>query len=157
MTAMTLHKTADRAGSPARAEPSEPAIRMIGVHKWYGDFQVLTNCTTSVAKGEVVVVCGPSGSGKSTLVRLLLDDEDDEWYATALAVGQFPNPAMTARLVEELGRASSEADATFARIEAEKKAKKMPALVVGSEPTKAWDDNTIQQRLPVRLIIMGSL
>ena len=39
------------------------------VSKWYGDFQVLTDCTTQVAKGEVVVVCGPSGSGKSTLIK----------------------------------------------------------------------------------------
>ena len=30
---------------------------------------MLTNCTTSVKKGEVVVVCGPSGSGKSTLIK----------------------------------------------------------------------------------------
>ncbi len=40
-----------------------------GVSKWYGGFQVLTDCSTSVAKGEVVVVCGPSGSGKSTLIK----------------------------------------------------------------------------------------
>jgi glutamate/aspartate transport system ATP-binding protein len=39
------------------------------VSKWYGSFQVLTDCTTEVAKGEVVVVCGPSGSGKSTLIK----------------------------------------------------------------------------------------
>ena len=39
------------------------------VSKWYGAFQVLTNCSTQVAKGEVVVVCGPSGSGKSTLIK----------------------------------------------------------------------------------------
>jgi glutamate/aspartate transport system ATP-binding protein len=39
------------------------------VSKWYGQFQVLTNCTTEVKKGEVVVVCGPSGSGKSTLIK----------------------------------------------------------------------------------------
>ena len=39
------------------------------VSKWYGSFQVLTNCTTNVSKGEVVVVCGPSGSGKSTLIK----------------------------------------------------------------------------------------
>jgi glutamate/aspartate transport system ATP-binding protein len=44
-------------------------IEMKGVSKWYGSFQVLTNCTTSVDKGEVVVVCGPSGSGKSTLIK----------------------------------------------------------------------------------------
>jgi glutamate/aspartate transport system ATP-binding protein len=39
------------------------------ISKWYGSFQVLTNCTTSIQKGEVVVVCGPSGSGKSTLIK----------------------------------------------------------------------------------------
>jgi glutamate/aspartate transport system ATP-binding protein len=39
------------------------------VSKWYGAFQVLTNCTTTVEKGEVIVVCGPSGSGKSTLIK----------------------------------------------------------------------------------------
>ena len=39
------------------------------VSKWYGSFQVLTNCSTKVEKGEVIVVCGPSGSGKSTLIK----------------------------------------------------------------------------------------
>jgi glutamate/aspartate transport system ATP-binding protein len=39
------------------------------VSKWYGAFQVLTECSTGVQKGEVVVVCGPSGSGKSTLIK----------------------------------------------------------------------------------------
>ena len=44
-------------------------IKINNVSKWYGSFQVLTDCTTSIAKGEVVVVCGPSGSGKSTLIK----------------------------------------------------------------------------------------
>lgn len=44
-------------------------IKLNNVSKWYGQFQVLTDCTTQVAKGEVVVVCGPSGSGKSTLIK----------------------------------------------------------------------------------------
>ncbi|HXU51381.1 MAG TPA: amino acid ABC transporter ATP-binding protein [Casimicrobiaceae bacterium] len=44
-------------------------IEIRDVSKWYGDFQVLTDCTTQVDKGEVVVVCGPSGSGKSTLIK----------------------------------------------------------------------------------------
>ncbi len=44
-------------------------ISIKNVSKWYGTFQVLTDCTTEVAKGEVVVVCGPSGSGKSTLIK----------------------------------------------------------------------------------------
>jgi len=44
-------------------------ISIKNVSKWYGGFQVLTNCSTEVKKGEVVVVCGPSGSGKSTLIK----------------------------------------------------------------------------------------
>jgi glutamate/aspartate transport system ATP-binding protein len=45
-------------------------IEISHVSKWYGAiFQALKDCTTSVAKGEVVVVCGPSGSGKSTLIK----------------------------------------------------------------------------------------
>ena len=45
---------------------------MISIHnvsKHYGSFQVLTDCSTEVKKGEVIVVCGPSGSGKSTLIK----------------------------------------------------------------------------------------
>jgi glutamate/aspartate transport system ATP-binding protein len=46
-----------------------PLIEIKNVSKWYGAFQVLSNCTTDVSKGVVVVVCGPSGSGKSTLLK----------------------------------------------------------------------------------------
>ena len=44
-------------------------IEFRDVSKWYGTFQVLADCTTSIEKGQVVVVCGPSGSGKSTLIK----------------------------------------------------------------------------------------
>jgi glutamate/aspartate transport system ATP-binding protein len=44
-------------------------ITLSDVSKWYQAFQVLKDCSTEVAKGEVVVVCGPSGSGKSTLIK----------------------------------------------------------------------------------------
>src|SRR5271165_448034 len=44
-------------------------ITLNHVSKWYQAFQVLKDCSTEVAKGEVVVVCGPSGSGKSTLIK----------------------------------------------------------------------------------------
>jgi glutamate/aspartate transport system ATP-binding protein len=44
-------------------------ISIDNVSKHYGSFQVLTECTTQVKKGEVIVVCGPSGSGKSTLIK----------------------------------------------------------------------------------------
>ncbi|VVO30079.1 amino acid ABC transporter ATP-binding protein [Pseudomonas fluorescens] len=44
-------------------------IQMKNLSKWYGNFQVLKNCTTQLSRGEVMVVCGPSGSGKSTLIK----------------------------------------------------------------------------------------
>ena len=46
-------------------------IQIEKVNKWYGSYHALVDVTESVAKGEVVVVCGPSGSGKSTLIRAL--------------------------------------------------------------------------------------
>ena len=46
-------------------------IELRNVSKWYGSFQVLTDCSTSIQKGEVVVICGPSGSGKSTLIKTI--------------------------------------------------------------------------------------
>ena len=46
-------------------------IELNNVSKWYGSVQVLNNCSTSISKGEVVVVCGPSGSGKSTLIKTI--------------------------------------------------------------------------------------
>jgi glutamate/aspartate transport system ATP-binding protein len=44
-------------------------ISIKNISKWYDTFQVLTDCSTEVARGEVVVVCGPSGSGKSTIIK----------------------------------------------------------------------------------------
>ena len=44
-------------------------IQVRKLSKWYGSFQVLNDCSCSIARGEVVVVCGPSGSGKSTLLK----------------------------------------------------------------------------------------
>jgi len=48
---------------------AEPAIVFKGVNKWFGKLHVLRDIDLSIARGEVVVVCGPSGSGKSTLIR----------------------------------------------------------------------------------------
>jgi len=44
-------------------------IEIKQVSKWYGPVQVLNDCSVSIHKGDVVVVCGPSGSGKSTLIK----------------------------------------------------------------------------------------
>jgi general L-amino acid transport system ATP-binding protein len=51
--------------------PADAMIAMHQVHKWYGDFHVLTDINLEVKKGEKVVVCGPSGSGKSTMIRCI--------------------------------------------------------------------------------------
>lgn len=48
---------------------SKVMIDIQNISKWYDKFQVLTDCTTQIRQGEVVVVCGPSGSGKSTLIK----------------------------------------------------------------------------------------
>ena len=47
------------------------AIKMVGVSKWYGAFQVLKNVNLDVKRGEKIVICGPSGSGKSTTIRCI--------------------------------------------------------------------------------------
>ena len=59
------------AAAPSAARGSVPAIEMIGVAKWFGEFQVLKNINLSVAEREKIVICGPSGSGKSTLIRCI--------------------------------------------------------------------------------------
>ena len=46
-------------------------LELRNVSKWYGKFRALTECSVSIAKGDVVVFCGPSGSGKSTLIKLI--------------------------------------------------------------------------------------
>ena len=46
-------------------------IEIDHVSKSYGSFRVLKACSASIARGEVVVVCGPSGSGKSTLIKTI--------------------------------------------------------------------------------------
>jgi len=46
-------------------------IEVRNVGKRFGSFRVLSGCSLSVSRGEVVVVCGPSGSGKSTLIKCI--------------------------------------------------------------------------------------
>jgi general L-amino acid transport system ATP-binding protein len=50
---------------------SDELIKIIGMHKWYGDFHVLKDINLSVTRGERIVICGPSGSGKSTMIRCI--------------------------------------------------------------------------------------
>lgn len=46
-------------------------IEFRNVNKWYGRYHALVDVSESIARGEVVVICGPSGSGKSTLIRTI--------------------------------------------------------------------------------------
>ncbi|WP_067278290.1 amino acid ABC transporter ATP-binding protein [Streptomyces jeddahensis] len=48
---------------------ARPEIEVRGLHKSFGDNQVLRGIDLEIAPGEVVCVIGPSGSGKSTLLR----------------------------------------------------------------------------------------
>jgi len=50
---------------------SAPIIKIAGMHKWYGDFHVLSDINLEVQQGEKIVICGPSGSGKSTMIRCI--------------------------------------------------------------------------------------
>jgi glutamate/aspartate transport system ATP-binding protein len=114
-------------------------IDLRSVSKWYGAFQVLKDCTTRVAKGEVVVVCGPSGSGKSTLIKTvngLEPFQQGEIVVDGISVGDpktnlpklrarigmvfqnfelFPHMSITQNLtlgqVKVLGRSREEAEA----------------------------------------------
>ena len=60
-----------RARAPSSAATELPAVQMIGVNKWYGEFHVLRDIDLTVDQGEKIVICGPSGSGKSTLIRCI--------------------------------------------------------------------------------------
>jgi general L-amino acid transport system ATP-binding protein len=57
--------------APDEHSPEELIIRIIGMHKWYGEFHVLQDINLDVRRQERIVICGPSGSGKSTLIRCI--------------------------------------------------------------------------------------
>src|SRR5690606_32147639 len=114
-------------------------IEIKKVSKWYGATQVLDECSTQVANGEVVVVCGPSGSGKSTLIKTvngLEPFQQGEIFVDGISVGApgtnlpklrarigmvfqsfelFPHLSVTQNLVlaqtKVLGRSQDEANA----------------------------------------------
>ena len=64
--------TAQATARAAEIDPkAQPAVELIGVHKWYGDFHVLRDINLEVKPRERIVICGPSGSGKSTMIRCI--------------------------------------------------------------------------------------
>jgi len=71
MTAPTDANAKTAATEAAADHANQPAIDIVGMHKWYGEFHVLKNINLRVARGERIVICGPSGSGKSTMIRCI--------------------------------------------------------------------------------------
>ena len=69
--------------------PGQPLIEVEDLHKSFGSLHVLRGITTTIRKGEVVVVIGPSGGGKSTFLRCLNLLETPTsgriWFGTAPA------------------------------------------------------------------------
>ncbi|PNU19715.1 ABC transporter ATP-binding protein [Geothermobacter hydrogeniphilus] len=61
----------DTTAQKTDATIDQPIIELIGMHKWYGDFHVLSDINLKVARRERIVICGPSGSGKSTMIRCI--------------------------------------------------------------------------------------
>jgi general L-amino acid transport system ATP-binding protein len=57
-------------GAEVEAGPDQ-MIETENVKKWFGNFQALKGITTTIRRGEVVVILGPSGSGKSTYIRTI--------------------------------------------------------------------------------------
>jgi general L-amino acid transport system ATP-binding protein len=52
-------------------DPARPAVELVKVNKWFGEFHVLRDIDLRVMRGERIVICGPSGSGKSTMIRCI--------------------------------------------------------------------------------------
>lgn len=61
----------DSQTSVSSENAAKPIIEIREMHKWYGDFHVLSNINLQVQAKEKIVICGPSGSGKSTLIRCI--------------------------------------------------------------------------------------
>ncbi len=61
----------DSQKSVSPEDSAKPIIEIREMHKWYGDFHVLSNINLQVQAQEKIVICGPSGSGKSTLIRCI--------------------------------------------------------------------------------------
>ena len=64
-----MHEPTD--GSENEVDAGNPIIRIVKMHKWYGDFHVLQDINLEVKRRERIVICGPSGSGKSTMIRCI--------------------------------------------------------------------------------------
>lgn len=57
--------------APSRSDSGSGLLRARGIHKSFGDNEVLRGIDLDLNRGQVVVLIGPSGSGKTTVLRSL--------------------------------------------------------------------------------------
>ena len=143
----------------AGAEDIEQMIRIENVSKWYGDFQVLKNCSTSVKKGEVVVICGPSGSGKSTLIKTvngLEDYQEGTIYVNNINIGDphtnLPKLLDRVGLIKQADKFPPQLSGGQQQRVAIARALAMdPICMLFDEPTSALDPEMINEVLDVMI------
>src|SRR3954466_10471754 len=93
-----------QSASAAPSDGREPLVVMEGVNKHFGKLHVLQDISTTVQRGEVVVVIGPSGSGKSTLCRTINRLETIDSRRTPIGGQPLPEEgAELARLRADVG------------------------------------------------------
>ena len=99
---------------------AEPMLKLDGIHKRFGDLEVLRGIDLEVAKGEVVCVLGPSGSGKSTLLRcinLLEPPEEGDIFLEGEEVrNQFGTGRRSCRWCSSSSGCRSQYDTSFRAI-----------------------------------------
>jgi NitT/TauT family transport system ATP-binding protein len=80
---MTAAVTQDQSGLPAQVNQAAPRIRVQGLAKRYGSFEVFNGIDFAIGAHEIVALVGPSGCGKTTLLRcidgLIAVDEGEIW------------------------------------------------------------------------------
>jgi glutamate/aspartate transport system ATP-binding protein len=155
-------------------------IEIKKVSKWYGETQVLDDCSTQVAQGEVVVVCGPSGSGKSTLIKTvngLEPFQKGEIFVDGISVGAadtnlprlrarigmvfqsfelFPHLSVTQNLALAQDKFPSQLSGGQQQRVAIARALAMdPIAMLFDEPTSALDPEMVNEVLDVMVDLAG--
>jgi ABC-type polar amino acid transport system ATPase subunit len=109
-------------------------IEINNISKSYGSFQVLKNCSASIARGEVVVICGPSGSGKSTLIKTVNGLETiDSGEINVSGFRLAPGVTNVAALRRSIAAAEEKARSLLARVGLSGHIEKYPAQLSGGQ------------------------
>jgi putative spermidine/putrescine transport system ATP-binding protein len=71
-------QTRARAHEEAAGTTAAPAVRLVGIHRAYGDVVAIADLDLDIAQGEFFTLLGPSGSGKTTTLRVIAGFERPE-------------------------------------------------------------------------------